>query len=210
MPSDSQGSAATFAAIGMKCNFIVACPAGADPAALLRDLPPLDVSASDALATQILGKRSWGRRRRSHRTGDLSGEVYPRDGEIAVAVYGDLIIAAFDDAVGWIGEAIDDWGWALIDTHDVDAFLLHCVVNLGGFARWRDGSIVRTVSGSGDDGLIDEDGTPLPFERDVDPGEDGFGWVTELAIRDRLGFSYEGPSSPEDLDPRTVPLFVYR
>lgn len=194
--------------MGMKCNFIVA--SRGDAAARLRDLPPLDVAASDALATQILGKRAWGRRRRSHRIGDLGHDVYSRDGEIAVAVYGDLIIAAFDDAAGWIGEAIDDWGWDLIDTHDVDAFLLHSVVGLGGFARWRDGSLVRTFSGSADDGLIDEDGDRLPFENDHVGEDDTFESITELAIRDRLGFCYEGACLPDDLDPATVPLVVYR
>lgn len=194
--------------MGMKCNFIVASTS--DPAARLRNLPPLHVAASDALATEILGKRSWGRRRHSHRTGDLGHDVYSRDGEIAVGVYGDLTIAAFDDAVGWIGEANDDWGWNLIDTHDVDAFLLHSVVGLGGFARWRDGSLVRTFSGSADDGLIDEDGDRLPFERDHDGEDDDFESITELAIRDRLGFCYEGVYYPDDLDPATVPLLVYR
>ena len=32
----------------------------------------------------------------------------------------------------------------------------------------------------------------------------------ELAIRDRLGFCYEGVYYPDDLDPATVPLLVYR
>ncbi|CAM3128750.1 DUF6928 family protein [Tsukamurella hominis] len=194
--------------MGMKCNFIVA--SHGDAAARLRDLPPLDVAASDALATEILGKRARGRRRRAHRTGDLGDDVYSRDGEIAVGVYGDLTIAAFGGAAGWIGEAIDDWGWNLIRTHGVDAFLLHSVVGLGGFARWRNGSLVRTFCGSADDGLIDEDGDPLPFERDHDGEDDDFESITELAIRDRLGFCYEGAYYPEDLDPATVPLLVYR
>ncbi|WP_231706854.1 DUF6928 family protein [Tsukamurella sputi] len=194
----------------MKCNFIVGCPAGTDPAALLRDLPPLDVAASDALATQILGTRSWGRRRRFHRTGDLSREVYPRDGEIAVAVYGDLIIAAYDDvSTEWVMEAVPDWGYPILRTHDVDAFILHSVVNMGVFAFWRDDEVVRSYGGVDGEAIVDE-GDPLPFERGLDPEEDGFGWVTEHAILDRLGFCYEGPSSTDNVDPSSVPLLVYR
>lgn len=209
--------------MGMKCNFMIASTS--DPAVRLRDLPVLDSAASDALATTILGKRSWGRARKPHRTGNLSIDVYPKDGEIAVGVYGDLIIVATDDVLSWPECEPDDWGRTLIDTHDVDVFVLHSVVSMGCFAAWRDGRLIRSFAGSGDDGVIADEGDRLPFERDLDcdadvdveDGEDDeagdagdFEWITENAILDRLGFCYEGPYSAENLDPDTVPLLVYR
>ncbi|RDH10813.1 DUF6928 family protein [Tsukamurella pulmonis] len=194
--------------MGMKCNFIVA--SRGDAAARLRDLPPLDVAASDALATEILGKRSWGRRRRSHRTGDLVRDVYPRDGEIAVAVYGDLIIAAYEDvSVEWTMEAVPDWGYPILKDHDVDAFVLHSVVSMGVFAFWRNDETVRVFGGADRELFVDE-GTPLPFEHGFDAEEDTYGSLTERAIFDRLGYSYEGPRSADGFDPASVPLLVYR
>ncbi|CAM3711962.1 hypothetical protein TSOC111612_10535 [Tsukamurella ocularis] len=194
--------------MGMKCNFIVASTS--DPAARLRDLPPLDVAASDALATEILGKRSWGRRRRSHRTGDLVSDVYSRDGEVAIGVYGDLIIAAYDDvSIEWTMEAVPDWGYPILKDHDVDAFVLHSVVSMGVFAFWRNDETVRVFGGADRELFIDE-GTPLPFERGFDAEEDSYGSITERALFDRLGFSYEGPRWTDSFDPRSVALLVYR
>ncbi|KXO90725.1 hypothetical protein AXK61_07435 [Tsukamurella pseudospumae] len=188
-----------------------------NPAAALRDLPELDVKASDALATTILGKRSWGRARRSHRTGDLSIDVYPKDGEIAVAVYGDLVIVAGEDLLSWFEQVPDAWGETLIAGYDVDVYVLHSVVSMGCFATWRGGELTRSFAGSSDDGVIVDEGERLPFETGLEgAGDDGdgdehdFGWITENAILDRLGYCYEGPYSPDNLDPATVPLLVYR
>ena len=54
------------------------------------------------------------------------------------------------------------------------------------------------------------DAEALDVERDHDGEDDDFESITELAIRDRLGFCYEGVYYPDDLDPATVPLLVYR
>lgn len=194
--------------MGMKCNFVIACQS--DPAERLRNLPPLDVDASDALATAVLGKRSWGRSRRSHRTGDLSVDVYPKDGEIAVAVYDDLVIVASEDVLSWFEQTVNGWGATLIDGYDADVFVLHSVVDMGCFAAWRGGDLIRSFAGSSDDGVIVDEGGKLPFERDLHGEDDDFGRITENAILDRLGYCYEGPYSADNIDPATVPLLVYR
>ncbi|MGV7942450.1 hypothetical protein PJN92_28880 [Mycobacterium kansasii] len=58
--------------------------------------------------------------------------------------------------------------------------------------------------------MIVDEGGRLPFERDLHGEDDDFGWITENAILDRLGYCYEGPYSADNIDPATVPLLVYR
>lgn len=186
--------------------FVVA--SSGDPAARLRNLPPINVVASDALATTILGKRSWGRSRRAHRTGNLSYDSNPQD-EHGIGVFGDLIIVAGDEAGSWIEQDIPDWGAPLIASRDVDAFCLHSVVSMGGFAAWRHAESVRAFAGAEDYIIIDE-GQHLPFENSLDPDEDGYEMIAEHAMLDRLGFCFEGPYSEEHFDPETVPLLMYR
>lgn len=190
----------------MKCSFLVASTS--DPAAQLKALPQLDIAASDALATKILGKRSWGRSRRAHRSGDLANDVYPRFDEVAVGVYGDVTIVAYEDAADWVSSAVPAWGAPLLERGDVDVFILHSVVDMGVFTFWRNREVIRSFGGAEQEVIVD-DGARLPFEQHV-VEDDTFEWVTELAILDRLGYCYEGPRTPDAIDPATVPLLVYR
>ncbi len=50
---------------------------------------------------------------------------------------------------------------------EVAAVTLHSVVNLWGFALFRDGRPLRRKAGSADDGTFEDTGDPLPEERDL-------------------------------------------
>lgn len=193
--------------MGMKCTFLVASMA--DPAARLKDLPQLDVAASDTLATEILGKRTWGRSRRAHRSGDLASDVHLDVDEIAIGAFGDITIVAYQGACEWIEGNPPAWGRALIAEHEIDVFALQSTVNMGAFAFWRDARLTRAYAG-GDGEVFVDDGAVLPFEHEAAPDDGDFGRVTELAMLDRLGYCYEGPRPPNAIDPATVPLLVYR
>ncbi|ADG79150.1 putative protein OS=Tsukamurella paurometabola (strain ATCC 8368 / DSM / CCUG 35730 /CIP 100753 / JCM 10117 / KCTC 9821 / NBRC 16120 / NCIMB 702349/ NCTC 13040) OX=521096 GN=Tpau_2547 PE=4 SV=1 [Tsukamurella paurometabola] len=186
--------------------FVVA--SSGDPSSRLRDLPAIDVAASNSLATAILGTRTWGRKRRAYRTGNLAEDANPHD-ETGIGVFGELVIVSGDETASWIEQDVPAWGGALLEAGDVDAFVLHSVVTMGGFAFWRNSTPIRAFAGAEGEAIIDQ-GSRLPFERDLDVAEHGYEWIAENALLDRLGFSYEGPPSTDGFDPATVPLLMYR
>lgn len=104
---------------------------------------------------------------------------------------------------------------------------MHSVVDWCALAVWSpDGALVRALSLSPDDGIIENTGPPLPFEephwageRAVDDGdEDDEPYplpfhpleLASDALRYVLGFEYEGLQLPDDPDPEQVPLVAYR
>ncbi|MFD4168975.1 DUF6928 family protein [Streptomyces albidoflavus] len=102
---------------------------------------------------------------------------------------------------------------------------MHSVVDWLAFAVWEDGHLLRSLSLSPDRGVIENIGTPLPFEqpywsgdRPADviprPDEDEEPYplpfhpleLGEEALRSLYGFVQEGYPEPDDVDAATVRL----
>lgn len=108
---------------------------------------------------------------------------------------------------------------------------MHSVVDWLAFAVWEDGCLIRSLSLSPDDGIIENIGQPLPFElpywagdRPADtipwPGEEEEPYALpfhplelgEDALRALCGFIQEGMPEPDDVDAENIELhgFVVR
>ncbi|WP_420037711.1 DUF6928 family protein [Streptomyces sp. cg28] len=102
---------------------------------------------------------------------------------------------------------------------------MHSVVDWLAFAVWEDGRLIRSLSLSPDDGIIENIGEPLPFElpywagdRPADvipwPGEKEEPYALpfhplelgEDALRALCGFIQEGWPEPEDVDAENIEL----
>ncbi|WP_067813227.1 DUF6928 family protein [Actinomadura kijaniata] len=96
---------------------------------------------------------------------------------------------------------------------------MHSVVDWLAFSVWEDGELVRSLSLSPDDGVMEDIGEPLPFERPywvgehaeedyplpfhpLDMGED--------ALRGLFGFILEGVHAADDVDASHVPMRGFR
>ncbi|MFJ9342614.1 DUF6928 family protein [Streptomyces sp. NPDC101733] len=105
---------------------------------------------------------------------------------------------------------------------------MHSVVDWLAFAVWEDGRLVRALSLSPDNGVIEDIGEPLPFEAPYWSGDHAVeptpGWEDEAsyplpfhplelgeeALRAFFGFILEGRRRPDDIDPDDVRLHGYR
>lgn len=111
---------------------------------------------------------------------------------------------------------------------------MHSVVDWFAYAIWRDGKLVRALSVSPDSGILENIGTPLPFEepywagkhpvepaeaseRGEDDEDDGEKHalpfhpldLAEEALRALFGFVYEGVPLESDPDLSTIQLAVF-
>ncbi|HEV6954371.1 MAG TPA: hypothetical protein VKY86_14120 [Promicromonospora sp.] len=101
---------------------------------------------------------------------------------------------------------------------------MHDVVHWCAYAVWRDGVLVRSLSLSGEDGVLEDTGEPLAFEQPFWAGErtarakEGFAVpfnpleLGELAVREFFGFEVlgdDGAPAAGRLDPWAVELFGF-
>ncbi|MFE2262675.1 DUF6928 family protein [Streptomyces griseosporeus] len=106
---------------------------------------------------------------------------------------------------------------------------MHSVVDWLAFAVWEDGRLVRSLSLSPDDGIIENIGEPLPFERPYWAGDrpaDVIPWpdeeeepyalpfhpleLGEDALRALCGFIQEGRPEPDDVDADSIQLHGFQ
>lgn len=93
---------------------------------------------------------------------------------------------------------------------------MHSVTDTFAYAIWENGSLVRSLALSPDDGIVENIGDPLPFEAPYWTGEHPAGDryplpfhpldLGEVALRALFGFILEGRPQPTDIDPESVKL----
>ncbi|MFI0445849.1 DUF6928 family protein [Actinomadura sp. 6N118] len=104
---------------------------------------------------------------------------------------------------------------------------MHSVVDWLAFAVWEDGRLIRSLSLSPDNGVMENIGAPFPFEAGYWAGEHPVthhpAWsdepyalpfhpleLGEDALRELCGFILEGMPEPDDADPFDVALLGYQ
>ena len=182
--------------MGAKIWVLVA--SSSSPAEHLRRIPSPDREASAALATRLFPKR----RLVPLPDGDLS-QTCPRSGEIVVGRFGDLsIVAAEEFGMDHLSRLPRELLEAF-PGQQVRLVCMHSIVDWCAFAVWEDGRLIRSLSLSPDSGIIENIGTPLPFEKpfwettDPEASEsDEFPFhpleLGDAALLDALGFQIEG------------------
>ena len=99
---------------------------------------------------------------------------------------------------------------------------MHSVVDFFGFAHWKDGKLIRSLSLAPDSGILEDIGSRLPFEEPfwsgenpaVDPDEEPNGYpfpfhpleLGEAALRTFFGYQLEGYIDPTLVEPESIKL----
>jgi hypothetical protein len=101
---------------------------------------------------------------------------------------------------------------------------MHSVVDWFACAQWTDGRLVRSLSLSPDNGILEDIGERLAFERPywagehpaTDDEEESYPFpfhpleLGEAALEEFFGYRLEGAIDPSLIDPESVPLIKYK
>jgi hypothetical protein len=209
--------------VGAKTRMLVY--AKSDAAAALRSIK--GASDLDRAATQQFVQRLFPNVKLEEiGEGDLS-YTDPRDGEIFAGCYSGVSIVAAEDF------GIDNPSKlpsSFISAGEGGTVLLHAmhsVVDWFAFAQWSDGRLVRSLSLSPDNGIIEDIGERMPFEEPYwsgkhpvndDPEEEDSEYpfpfhpleLGEAALEALFGYHIEGPVNPTLLDAESVPLIKFK
>lgn len=184
-----------------------------DPTKALAN-PELNRDAALDLAKHLLPERTL----EAKGDGPLSF-LNPPENEAWVGCYAGLQVIAHDDLAGDYPSKLDPH-W-LDPSLGRNAYLhaTHSVVDWLAFGLWRDGKLVRSLSVSPDNGIQEQIGDPLPFERPYWNGDhpvDGGGAayplpfhpleLSEASMLYHLGFQFEGHPNDWVSDPDEIPL----
>jgi hypothetical protein len=157
--------------------------------------------------------------------GDLS-RTYPGDNEIVVASYPNLVVIAakefgIDHPSKLPSRFIEVFSDGILYLH-----AMHSAVDWLAFAKWRNGTLQRSLSLSPDNGILEDLGSRLPFEVPywegnhpaLDPGEDDAAYpfpfhpleLGEAALQAFFGYQLEGVVDPSQIEPEQIPLMRFQ
>jgi len=189
---------------------------------LLRAQPVLNRNASEIVAKRLFPKEML----TPLEDGDLSFTSPPDDELLVGCLGGVTILAAAEfgrDRPSTLPSAfIEESRGRTLYLH-----AMHSVVDWFAYAVWRDAKLGRALSRSPDDGIIEDIGTPQPFEEPywngdhpaVDPSEEDeaaypFPFhpleLGEAALGALFGYHLEGPIDASLLEPESIPLARFK
>ena len=183
-----------------------------DTRKILQSGPVLDREAARAVAGRLYPDRVI----TPIDDGSFEESLNPEDGEIYVAAYPGLTIVSTSDAAEDYPSLISRTLREGAPGREVGLHAMHSVVDWFAYAIWTDGTLRRALSLSPDAGILENIGTPLPFEAPYWAGEralevdaeDDHPYplpfhpleLAEDALRELLGFCLEGESAADDPD----------
>ncbi|WDO05650.1 hypothetical protein ME763_08240 [Streptomyces murinus] len=159
---------------------------------------------------------------------NLSEGVYPANGTVYAAAWPGVEVVCDQSVMIGAPSELPDRLVAASAGRRLVLHAMHSVVDWHAFAVWEDGRLVRSLSLSPDNGIIENIGEPLPFEqpywagaRPVDivpwPGEEEEPYALsfhpldlgEDSLRALCGFIQEGRPEPDDVDADAIALFGF-
>jgi len=192
-----------------------------DPRAALRGGPVLDRAAARTAAERLYP----GRTVTPVADGIVGDDANPDDGLVYVTALDGLTLVCTGLAAVDRPSQVPVPVLTAIPASRVYLHAMHSVVDWFAYAVWTGGHLRRSLSLSPDDGVIENLGEPMPFERpywagrhpaidpeDTDPDDDPYPLpfhpldLAETALQEILGFSFEGRPRPDDVDPFEIPL----
>ncbi len=195
-----------------------------DVSKVLRAHPRLDRTTTRALVERLYSDHGI----REIADGTLSEDANPPEGEVYAACFPGLSIVCTRDAAGDAPTELPPRFLAEARAAGQTLYLhaQHSVVDFFAYGIWTpDGTLRRAFSLSADDGVIEDIGTPLPFEEKYLAGDPEFMVdldeedecpfpfhpldLANAALRALFGFVYEGAYEPDDPDLDQVVLAGY-
>ncbi|MGW1554593.1 DUF6928 family protein [Streptomyces sp. NPDC002346] len=196
------------------------------------DVPGLlrQVGAADLEQTSRMMRRLYPGCEIEEARGSILGEgVYPPDGTTYAASWPGVEVICDRRVMIDFPSQLPEHLVAASAGRRLVLHAMHSVVDWLAFAVWEDGRLIRSLSLSPDNGIIENIGEPLSFElpywageRPADiipwPGEEEEPYALpfhplelgEDALRSLCGFIQEGRPEPEDVDADSVELHGFR
>jgi hypothetical protein len=183
--------------------------------------PQLDREATQKLANTLFP----GEKLEPIGDGDLS-DTCPPDDELYIGCFpGVSVIAAEEFGIDYPSKLpkkfIAAGGSGTVTLH-----AMHSVVDWFAYATWANGKLVRSLSLSPDNSIMEDIGSRLPFEEpywsgehpavDSDEEEDAYPFpfhpldLGEATLKDRFGYQLEGYIDASLLKPESIPLVRYK
>jgi hypothetical protein len=191
--------------------------ANGDPQVALRNKPSLDVEASIRLATALFPRE----RLEEIGRGDLSFTCPPRN-EIYVGHFTNVAVVAAKEFGIDHPSTLHQHFLAPAPFADTYLHAMHSAVDWFAFAQWKGGTLVRSLSVSPDNGVIENFGNTLSFEQPywsgerpaVDPEDDPESYPLsfhpldfgDAALRAMFGYQVDGEIDPSLLEPESIEL----
>ncbi|MFT4126947.1 MAG: hypothetical protein QM662_12060 [Gordonia sp. (in: high G+C Gram-positive bacteria)] len=198
--------------MGAKCWFLL--QSAEIPRTVLHGDLRLDVAATDRLAAAIGGGTP-----RYEGGSDLMTYSDPRLGRGAFAVIGPVQILATEAVALDRPSELEQRYLDAAAGRQTFLFAMHSVVDYGAFAWWdAAGTLKRSISASAEHGIVENIGTALPFESQLDEMAeypDGYPVpfhpldMVECALAEYAGFCYEGIPAADAPDPEYIPVRIY-
>ncbi|MET9875647.1 hypothetical protein ABZZ36_13635 [Actinacidiphila glaucinigra] len=208
--------------MGAKTGLLVY--ADGDAPELLRQVGPADLDRTAAMMRRLYP----GREIEECEGSTLSDGVYPPSGTAYAASWPGVEVIADQRVMVDAPSQLTENLVAASAGRRLVLHAMHSVVDWLAFAVWEDGHLVRSLSLSPDNGIIENIGEPLPFElpywaghRPADvlpwPGEEAEPYALpfhpldlgEDALRALCGFIQEGRTEPDDVDAEAIGLYGF-
>lgn len=149
--------------------------------------------------------------------GDLFDGCYPPEGTVYAGSFPGIDILCDLDVMDYLPSEFPVRYLDAAAGRRVILHAMHSVTDTFAFAIWKNGSLVRSLCLSPDDGIVENIGNPLPFEAPYWAGEHPAGdryplpfhpleLGGEAALREFFGFIIEGRRQPTDIDAESVKL----
>jgi hypothetical protein len=187
--------------------------AAEDPVESLRQARELDPAASRALVAAT--HPGWDGTASSD--GTLSDDCFPEEGTVYAGSFPGIDILCDRDVMDYLPSDFPARYLDVAAGRRVILHAMHSVVDIFVYAIWENGTLVRSLAMSSDDGIVENIGAPLPFEAPYWAGEHPVGGQYRLpfhpldlggdaALRALFGFVVEGRPQPADIDAESVRL----
>jgi len=148
---------------------------------------------------------------------NLSDDCFPEEGTVYAGSFPGIDVLCDRDVMDYLPSEFPARYLDVAAGRRVILHAMHSVVDMFVYAIWENGTLVRSLAMSSDDGIVENIGTPLPFEAPYWAGEHPVGGRYPLpfhpldlggdaALRALFGFVIEGRQQSTDIDAVSVKL----
>lgn len=186
--------------------------AAKDPVESLRQARQLNPEATRALVAAT--HPAWEGTASSE--GALFDDCYPPEGTVYAGSFPDIDVLCDRDVMDYLPSEFPARYLDAAVGRRVILHAMHSVTDTLAYATWENGSLVRSLCLTPDDGIVENIGDPLPFEAPYWAGEHPVSDRYPLpfhplelggaALRALFGFVIEGRRQPADIDAESVRL----